>query len=256
VKKFISFLLRSVPRPILINISIILRPLVKIFYKGTTYQCPVCGENYRKFLPYGTPGGENRLCPGCLTLERHRLLWLFLKSKTNFFSENLKFLHLAPEQPFLKRFRAMKNLDYTTADLLSPIADVKTDIRDMNVFKDNTFDVVMCNHVLEHIDREQDAMKEILRVLKPNGFAILQVPIDYSLETTFEDLSITEPKEREKYFGQYDHVRQYGRDYAQRLESAGFNVRSDDFILSFSAQEIEKFRLDKQEIIYYCSKSQ
>lgn len=255
MKKIISFLLRSVPRPILINISLILRPFVKLFYKGNQYECPVCGGKFRKFLPYGTPGGENRLCPGCLTLERHRLLWLFLKSKTKFFSDNLKFLHLAPEQPFLKRFKALKNLNYTTADLLSPIADVKTDIRDMNVFKDNTFDVIICNHVLEHIDREQDAMKELFRVLKPGGFAVLQVPIDYSLETTYENSSITDPKEREKHFGQYDHVRKYGCDYPKRLEKAGFKVRSDDFISGFPPTQIQRFRLDKQEIIYFCTKS-
>ena len=253
VKKIAKFLVRKVPRPILIKLSYLIRIPASLLYAGNNVECPICGKSFRKFLPYGNQGIDNRMCPSCLSLERHRLIWLFLKKETKFFTNKLKVLHMAPEQPFLKRFKKLAHLDYTTADLISPIADVKTDIRKL-VFKDNSFDFIMCNHVIEHIDEEQTALKELLRVLKPGGNAILQVPIDYSLDTTFEDLSITDPKEREKHFGQYDHLRQYGTDYPERLKKAGFIVEAHKFVQNLSAELQKRYRLDKQETIYYCRK--
>ncbi len=255
MKKLIKFLLKTLPRPLLIRLSFFVRKPLALIYKGTKNECPVCEKQFRKFLAYGygKTNRDNRLCPNCLSLERHRLLWLWLKAKTDFFTEELNVLHIAPEQPFIKKFKNLNNLNYISADLYSPIVDVKTDIRDM-VFADNLFDFVICNHVLEHIDDEQKAMKEILRVLKPGGKAVLQVPIDYSLNETFEDPSIISEKDREKYYGQYDHVRQYGADYPQRLRKAGFNVTEDDFVNSFSEDEKEKYRFDKNEIIYLCRK--
>ena len=226
-----------------------------MLYKGNNVQCTVCQKSFRKFLPYGNKGAENRLCPNCLTLERHRLLWKYLKEKTNFFTNKLKVLHIAPEQPFLKKIRKLENIDYITADLYSPIADVKTDIRAM-VFEDKTFDVTLCNHVLEHSDEEQKALTELYRTLKLGGWAILQVPIDYSREKTYEDKNITTRSEREKHFGQYDHLRVYGKDYPERLRNAGFTVVEDDFIKSFTKEEIERFRFDKEEIIYLCKRNE
>ncbi len=238
----------------LIRLSLLFRKPVSLFYKGDNVECPVCEKSFRKFLPYGNQGIDNRLCPNCLTLERHRLLWLYLKQKTDFFTANLKVLHIAPEQPFIKRFRSMENLDYTTADLVSPLADVKTDIRNM-VFDDNKFDVVICNHVLEHIDKEQQALKEILRVLKPGGWAILQVPMDYSKEKTYEDDTITSRAEREKIFGQYDHLRLYGNDYPKRLEKAGFSVKIENFTAEFEKEQAERYRFDMNEKIFLCMKN-
>jgi len=253
MRTIIKFLVRKIPRPILIKFSFLFSKIMSLFYKGNKYECPVCGGHFRKFLPYGTTGIDNRLCPGCLTLERHRLIWLFLKQKTSFFDANLKVLHIAPEQPFIKRFKALKKLDYTTADLVSPIADVKMDIRDMP-FKDNTFDVLMCNHVLEHIDDELKATKEIYRVLKPGGWAILQVPLDSSLEVTYEDVNIVSQADREKHFGQYDHVRLYGRDYAQRLEKSGLKVTPNRLVMEMDPELADRYRLDKTELLYYCEK--
>ena len=172
---------------------------------------------------------------------------------TGFFTDKLDVLHIAPEQPFYKHFEKLENLNYTTADLESPIAKVKMDIREMP-FTDNSFDVLLCNHVLEHIDDELKATKEIYRVLKPNGWAILQIPMDLSLEKTYEDLTITDPKEREKHFGQYDHVRQYGRDYAERLRRSGLVVIEDNFVESFSSEQILRYRFDEKEMIYLCKK--
>lgn len=223
------------------------------FYVGKKHQCPVCGKSFRKFLPYGNKGASNRLCPNCLSLERHRLIWLYLKQKTNFFHEKYSVLHIAPEQPFIKRFRKLNNLEYVTADLFSPLADVKLDIRSMP-FRNEQFDIVICNHVLEHIDDDLKAMSEIYRVMKKNGFAILQVPIDYNRSETFEDASITDPKMREKMFGQYDHVRVYGLDYSKRLAKVGFEVEESHFVKSFTKDQIEYYRLDANEILYIAHK--
>lgn len=253
MKNIIKFLVRRIPRPLLIKLSLIFRIPVSLFYRGNKHKCTVCEKEFRKFLPYGNKGADNRLCPYCLSLERHRLLWLYFNKKTNIFTDKISLLHIAPEQPFIKKFKNSKNLRYVTADLESPIADIKTDIRNL-VFSDNEFDFVICNHVLEHIDLEQQAIKEIIRVLKPGGKAILQVPIDYERSETFEDLTITDRRERERIFGQYDHVRVYGKDYPERLRMAGFEVIEDNFINSFSPEEIEKFRFDKNEIIYLCNK--
>lgn len=254
MKKIIKFLVRKVPRPVLIRLSLLVNKPVSWFYKGNNVECNICEKSFRKFLPYGNQGADNRLCPNCLSLERHRLLWRYLQQETEFFTENIKVLHLAPEQPFIKRFKQLKNLNYTTADLVSPIADVKTDIRNMHQFADNSFDFFMGNHVLEHIDEEEKAVKEILRILKPGGQAVLQVPMDYSLSKTYEDASITDRKEREKHFGQYDHVRLYGQDYPERLRKAGFIVEENNMVKKISEEELERFRFDKNEIIYVCSK--
>lgn len=249
MRKFIKFLVRNIPRPWLIRFSYLFSRLILPFYKGSNHHCPICEGNFRKMLPYGNKGGDNRLCPSCLSLERHRLLWLYLQNKTSFFSDDLKVLHVAPEQPFLKKFRALKNLDYATADLFSPLADIKLDIQEMPL-EDNTYDVVICNHVLEHVDDDIKAMREIRRVLKPEGWAILQVPIDYNRTETYEDPSITDPKEREKHFGQYDHVRFHGLDYPNRLEEAGFTVKHEDYINEFSEEEKNRLRLPGKEVIY------
>ncbi len=253
MRAIIKFLVRKIPRPILIRFSYLFSGIISVFYRGNNVECPICNSSFRKFLPYGPKGMNNRLCPKCLSLERHRLIWLYLKQKTNFFEANLKLLHIAPEQTFLDKFKKLQNLDYTTADLESPIADVKMDIRNMP-FEDNSFDVLLCNHVLEHIDDEQKAISEIRRVLKKGGWAILQVPLDNSLETTYEDFSITDPKEREKHFGQYDHVRLYGRDYGDRLAKSGLHIDANNFVSELDSNLAERYRLDKTELLYIASK--
>lgn len=251
-----KFLARKVPRQTLIKFSYAFSWMVLPFFKGKNVYCPICKRDFKKFLAYGQAGSDNRLCPKCLSLERHRLLWLFLKEKTNFFTANLKVLHIAPEQPFLKRFKSLENLDYTTGDLDSPIADIKVDIMKMD-FPDNTFDVFICNHVLEHVDNDIEAMKEIRRVLKPEGWAILLVPINPDFDVTYEDKSITTPEDREKHFGQYDHLRWHGKDYPKRLEQAGFRVNQDKLFFELSEEKRNKYRLYKkgEEIIYQCFKS-
>ena len=231
------------------------RPFIAIFLKGNTYTDPIDGQSFRSFLPYGYGKQRNNaLSPSTLSLERHRLLWLYLKSETDFFTSKLKVLHFAPEQAFYKKFRRLENLEYITTDLNSPIADVKADICNLP-FKNNEFDIILCNHVLEHIPNDTLAMQELYRVLKSGGWGIFQIPQDLNRETTFEDDSITNKKERAKLFGQYDHVRVYGRDYFDKLRSIGFKVEEVDYSLTLSEEEINKFCLAKGEIIPVVHKS-
>lgn len=249
-----KLILNTVPRPFLIKLSYWARPFLSFWYKGHTYTDPIDGKSFRTFLAYGY--GKQRpnvLSPGTLSLERHRLLWLYLQNETPFFTASLKVLHMAPEQCFLKRFKALKNLDYTTADLHAPHIDIKADICNLP-FADNSFDVVFCNHVLEHITDDKKAMQELFRVLKPGGFSIFQVPQDLSRKTTYEDFSMTTPAARTKHFGQYDHVRIYGRDYFDKLRAVGFEVKEVDLSKTLSEETIDKFRLAKGEILPVCFK--
>ena len=247
-------IINTVPRPLLIRLSYVSKPFLAFFLKGNTYEDPIDGKGFKRFLPYGyEKTRDNVLSPSTLSLERHRLLWIYLKRETDFFSATAKVLHFAPEQAFYKRFRRMKNLDYTTTDLNSPLADVKADICKLP-FKDNTYDYIFCNHVLEHIPDDTLAMQELYRVLKPGGTAILQIPQDMDRAKTFADASITDKRERAKIFGQYDHVRVYGRDYFDTLRSVGFRVSEIDYTAKLTAAEIDKYRLAKGEIIPVCSK--
>ncbi|MFD1315380.1 class I SAM-dependent methyltransferase [Namhaeicola litoreus] len=253
--KLFSHILNTLPRPYLIKVSYLIRPVLAAFLKGSDYTDPIDGKSFRTFLPYGY--GEQRpnvLSPSTLSLERHRLLWLFLKNETDFFNSPKKVLHMAPEQCFLPLFKKMKNLDYTTADLYAPKVDVKADILKLP-FEDSTFDFILCNHVLEHIEDDARAMSELYRVMKPGGMGIFQIPQDLNRAKTYEDFSITSPEERAVHFGQYDHVRVFGRDYFDRLRSAGFTVKELNYSAQLSEEQIDKYRLTKGEILPVCSKS-
>ncbi len=244
-----KYFLNLIPRPLLIRLSYWVRPLIAFSLKGKTYTDPIDGKSFRKFLPYGYENPrENVLSPSTLSLERHRLLWLYLKNETKFFNQPLKLLHFAPEQAFYKRFKKLENLEYTTTDLNSPLADVKADICDLP-FKDDTFDVILCNHVLEHIPNDTKAMQELFRVMKPGGWGIFQIPQDINRAKTFEDNTITDKKERARVFGQYDHVRIYGRDYFDKLRSVGFRIEEVDYTNTLSKEDVKKYRLAKGEII-------
>ena len=247
-------MINTIPRPYLIWWSKFLAPLVDILFRGNDFTDPINGKSYRKFLPYGyVKQRDNALSPGTLSLERHRLLWLYLNNETNFFSKTLKVLHIAPEQCFYNLFKNLKNINYTTFDLNSPLADIKGDICNLP-FKENSFDFILCNHVLEHINDDKKAMKELYRVLNKNGTAILQVPINQKSSKTFEDSSIVDKKKRIEKFGQYDHIRLYGLDYFKKLESFGFKVDPLKYSKEFTESEIIKYGLIKDEIIPVCKK--
>jgi SAM-dependent methyltransferase len=254
MKFIISIVTRLVPRSYLHHVSHFFLRFVGLFYIGNRVEDPITGDTFRQFLPYGRMvSRKNALSPSTLSLERHRLMWLYLQRETDFFHAPYKVLHIAPEYCFLKRFKSMKNIDYLTGDLLSPWADIKMDINHMP-FKSNTFDVVFCNHVLEHIPDDVHAMREICRVMKPGAWAILQVPMNPGAEKTDEDISITDPKERERRFLQSDHFRLYGTDYSERLEKAGFQVEVNDLALRLSNEERERFAVPAAEMLYIARK--
>ena len=233
----------------LIRMSYMARPLLAFWLRGDRFTDPVDGRRFRTFLPYGyeTPR-DNVLSPSTLSLERHRLLWLYLTRETGFFTDPLRVLHFAPEQAFYHRFRKQENLEYLTTDLNSPLADVKADICDLP-FESDRFDVILCNHVLEHIPEDRKALSELFRVMRPGGWGIFQVPQDLSRESTFEDPGITDPEERRRVFGQYDHVRVYGRDYFDILREAGFEVAAVDYTGTLGPEAIDRYRLAKGELI-------
>lgn len=254
MKYIISFIIRKVPRKYLQLVSHFALNVVAVFYKGNNVECPVCLSHFRKFLPYGRIPRANALCPKCLALERHRLMYLYLKKRTNFFTASLKVLHVAPEHCFINRFEKMKNLDYITADIESPLAKVKMDIHAIP-FADNTFDVAFCNHVMEHVDDDVKAMSELHRVLKPNGWAIIQSPMDLARATTYDDPTIVSEADREKHFLQKDHLRLYGLDYKERLEKGGFTVLEDRFVMELPRHIVEEHGLPDEEIVYLCTKN-
>ena len=249
MKRFFQLVLNSFPRPFLIRVSYLARPLLAWTLRGKSFEDPIDGKTFRSFLPYGYENPrDNVLSPSTLSLERHRLLWLYLKNETDFFDAPYKVLHFAPEQAFYTRFRKLKNLQYTTTDLNSPLADIKADICDLP-FENQSFDVILCNHVLEHIPDDTLAMRELYRVLKKGGWGIFQVPQDLKRPTTFQDDSISDRSERARIFGQYDHVRIYGRDYFDRLRNAGFTVNEVDYTATLSDEEVMRYRLARGEIL-------
>jgi SAM-dependent methyltransferase len=251
MKELIAWLIRYVPRKYLQRVAGVGIKVVSIFYTGNNVTCPVCGKHFRKFLPYGRINARpNALCPNCLSLERHRLIWLYLQQNTEFFKRPMNVLHIAPEPCFIQRFEKQHGIGYITADIESPLAKVKMDIHRIP-FEDNHFDIVLCNHVLEHVNDDIRAMREICRVLKPGGFSIMQVPFFSPVpDITYEDPDITNPRQRERIFGQNDHVRKYGRDYASRIERAGLKAIRDDFADTLGEETRQRYGLVKGEVLY------
>jgi len=243
-----KLLLNLFPRPWLIRLSIWFRPLIKWYFKGHRFTDPIDGSSYRRFLPYGYQKiRENALCPGTLSLERHRLLWLYLERETSFLTDSIKVLHVAPEQVFYQKFRSFSHWDYITTDLYSPLADVKADLRKLP-FEDHAYDLILCNHVLEHIPDHLQALSELYRVLKKGGTLIAQVPLDLNREKTFEDPTITDPQERSRIFGQYDHVRIYGKDYSDFLNQTGFSSQCIPYTEQLTKKEIDTYALQYDSI--------
>ena len=254
MNKLIKLILNTFSRTFLIKISFVFQPILGLFLKGNQFTDPIDGKSFSTFLPYGYNNlRKNALSPSTFSLERHRLLWLYLKNETGVFSKKIKLLHFAPEQAFYKSFKKLSNIQYDTIDINSPLAMIKADICDLPI-KDNTYDFILCNHVLEHILDDNKAISELHRVLKKDGVGIFQVPIDMKKEFTFQDDSITDKKERNKIFGQYDHVRVYGKDYFTKLKNAGFKVEEVDYTKNLSKDEIYRFSIVKGEIIPVCTK--
>jgi len=251
MKRLIRWALNRIPRPVLQRAAGWAVPLAGLFYRGRGAECPVCGGRFRKFMPYGyVRSRSNALCPRCLSLERHRLLWLYLVRETDLLRTFPRTLHIAPEVCIMRHLRphfAGHPEQYVTADLESPLADLHFDVQRIPL-PDASFDAVICNHLLEHVADDRRALGELHRILRPGGWGILLSPVDPGRTATFEDDTVTDPAERTRLFGQYDHRRIYGADYADRLRSAGFRVDDIDYAASLPPAERARFALPQDHI--------
>ncbi|MBR2007498.1 MAG: class I SAM-dependent methyltransferase [Alistipes sp.] len=254
MKGFIKYILNHVPRPILQRIAGWAVPIMGLWYVGRGKECPLCGCRRRKFLPYGyVTQRENALCPNCLALERHRTLWLWLLRESDIGRGAValpRLLHVAPEVALMRKFSriyAKQPADYVTADLESPLADLHFDIQHIPL-EDESFDAVICNHIMEHVEDDRLAMREILRIMRKGGWGVILSPVDLQREKTFEDDTITDEAERTRIFGQYDHRRIYGRDYAERLREADFEVYECDYANLIPAKEKELYALTDEPL--------
>lgn len=258
MRRFRSLAIRLVPRrwqPSLAEAYLTLRNVWRARrYAGEGVACPCCGGRFRSFMPFGTPPRPQAKCPRCDALERHRLIWLYLREQTPLFTRSLRLLHFAPEYFFLRRLRRLPNLDYVSADLVSPLAQDRVDITALP-YPDHSVDVIVCIDVLEHVPADRQAMRELWRVLKPGGWAILQAPIHPERPETDEDPTITSPEERARRFGQFDHVRLYGyADYPARLRAAGFEVAVVPYGEQLDPATLQRYGLDRGYRIYHCTR--
>ena len=260
MKRLIRWVLNHVPRPVLQRLAGWSVPLMGLLYVGRGRTCPLCGLRRRRFLPYGyVTARSDALCPRCLSLERHRLLWLWLIRETRFADTAAvrpRLLHIAPEVCLMRRLRQLyadAPSRYVTADLESPLAEMHFDVQRIPL-PDGSFDVVFCNHLLEHVADDRAALDELRRILRPGGWGVLLTPVDYSRGTTFEDDTVTDPDERTRLFGQYDHRRLYGRDYADRLRSAGFEAEEIDYAARLDASERRLYGLGTADRLYVIRK--
>ena len=258
MKHLIKLILNLIPRPVLQRVAGWIVPVVGLLYLGKGKQCPLCGCQRRKFLPYGyvTPR-ENALCPNCLSLERHRLLWLWLVRESDIGRGAMalpKMLHIAPEVALMRKFKKMYASTpdrYITADLESPLADMHFDVQQIPL-EAESFDAVICNHIMEHVEDDGKALRELYRILRRGGWGVILSPVELEREKTFEDDTITDPAERTRIFGQYDHRRIYGRDYAARLSEAGFEVYDIDYKNELSKAEQELYALPADHLYIVC----
>jgi SAM-dependent methyltransferase len=254
MKQLIKHILNLFPRPLLQRVAGWAVPLLGLLYVGRGKECPLCGCRRRQFLPYGYVNQrENALCPNCLALERHRLLWLWLLRESDLGRGAMalpRLLHIAPEVALMRKFRKMYAREqerYVTADLESPLADMHFDVQQIPL-ADSSFDAIICNHILEHVEDDSRALGELYRILSPGGWGVILSPVEREREHTFEDDSITDPKERTRIFGQYDHRRIYGRDYIDRLRAAGFEADAIPYAKAFTPKERELYALTDEEL--------
>jgi SAM-dependent methyltransferase len=229
----------------------VLRRLRLAIYRGRRVECPCCGGRFSRFMP-GLSHRATRVCPRCGAQERHRALWLWMRERTDLFERNISILHWAPEYALQRSLSQLPNAFYMSADLEGDEAMQHMDITDVP-FKDAAFDLIICVHVLEHIPDDRRAMREMLRVLRPGGQALLLVPIVLE-QPTLEDPAIDTPELRQRHYWQADHVRLYGGDFRDRLAEAGFEVTVDDWIRTLDQATLDRHGLFPLEDIYVGAK--
>ena len=226
----------------------IARRVLPLAYMGGSVCCPCCGRTFRRFV---SRFRSDELCPACLSLSRHRLFWLFLERRLDEHDEELALLHFAPEEGIARRLAERRSIRYVTADRdPGSIATMTFDIAAIP-FDDRSFDVVICNHVLEHVDDDRAAMRELFRVLRPGGVLYSMHPVEMDLAQTVESPAAT-PNERLELFGQRDHVRLYGRDFVERLEQAGFDVAIERYGEALGEKARDYYRVGAREEIFVC----
>jgi len=224
-----------------------LRRLRLGIYRGRRVECPCCGGRFRRFMP-GLSHRATRVCPRCGAQERHRALWLWMRERTDLFGRNISILHWAPEYALQRSLSQLPNAFYVSADLEGDEAMQHMDITDVP-FKDDAFDLIVCVHVLEHVPDDRRAMREMVRVLRPGGMALLLVPIVLE-QATHEDPAIVEPEDRERHYWQADHVRLYGGDFKDRLAEEGFEVTVDGWIRTLDQATLDRHGLFPLEDVY------
>jgi SAM-dependent methyltransferase len=233
----------------------VVRTYKKVVWFGLSRYCPVCRSHIHTFLPGGDPPRAGALCPICEAAERHRLIWFVIQSRgllsrTSAGCSGIRILHVAPEHCIRASVERLKHVDYWTSSLEGHHTRIALDITSMSL---ECFDGIRCSHVLEHVVEDRVAMGEFYRVLKPGGWAILQVPIELNRMTTYEDLTIVTTEARKAVFGQEDHVRIYGTDYIGRLCDAGFDVgviHGQPFV----GNDAIRFGFDASEPLFLCRK--
>lgn len=226
--------------------------LKRILFFGFRHYCPICQSSLRRLYPLGDPQRPNYQCPICYSLGRHRLAWLFFRDDTNLLDDSHKrMLHVAPERSLAERFKKIRGIDYVSADISSPHAMMQMDVTAIP-WQDNYIDIIYCSHVLEHIPADRTAMREFRRILKENGYAVVQVPI--TADKTLENPSVTDQAGRERLFGQSDHVRRYGPDFKERLEETGFEVKVYVAGKVWNSQTLQKMGIRENETLFCCTK--
>jgi hypothetical protein len=241
-------------------------------YLGSEYQCPVCGvrlrafrpmwksywRDFAKFTPIHPPTEmetlnlEHFTCPRCDAFDRERLIAIYLEQMFRSFdrSRTYRLLEFAPGDALHKWLKRFAFIAYRSADLSRKTVDERVDLTDMAAYPDQSLDIILCSHVLEHIPDDRKAMRELRRVLKRDGFAVLLVPLVVGIDETHEDPTITSEALRWKYFGMGDHVRQYGkRDFIARLEDAGLNVEQLG-IERFGAETFHRAGIAENSVLY------
>jgi hypothetical protein len=218
-------------------------------HRGDAVLCPICDHRFDRFKhDWNRP---NALCWRCGSHERHRAQWLVLTGPRGLLCGARSLLHFAPEWALRHRLRQLGGLRYVTADLHDEDVDLRLDLTALDL-PDASFDAVLCSHVLEHIEDDAAAMRELARVTAPGGWCLVMVPLDLTRRRTYEDPAITAPEERVRAFLQHDHVRLYAPDIGDRLRAAGFAVERIRPAAELGSATLRRCRIDLADEIWLC----